>query len=440
MTNTIRLPSWICFIPYLQLILLLFYFIQNVISVGGFGTASSFLAVFLCLSFTFVFAVNLRNYLYIKPHFMLFVIFILWVSLKVVIDTGDTYVLRQVTIATTGGILFFYMLGTFLGITYYGALVPKGRLIFVKLSMFFFILMILWMLYNFGQRLRDDIFYLTDIDGAYQRSGNFLSMSFMINSFLFLLVVLKHRIINRRSTFWYFLYGLSAVLSIVGAQLFGSNNATVVIVGLLSITVITALTVTSSKFYRRYLAGAISLPLSKTFTSRLFTYTALIIFTFAIFIGCIVFLTDFDFSRIRLFGFGSSSSSSLLSRVEILLQSGIEQLSYAPLYGNMNVAYIITGDSGRFIHSFFLFVIANLGLIGFFIVLLVFSSVFVQLYKSSKLLTDDGFLSFEIGALSVYSLFVFTFLLLFANITTDVSWSVLWFTLGLISKPIGFNK
>ncbi|HGF7535548.1 TPA: hypothetical protein AB5A41_003503 [Vibrio cholerae] len=433
----------------LQFALLLIYLNANIIVVGGVGVALYLLVGFLSLT-TLLFANFFANKnLYFNIHFFFFLLLVCWVSFRIIIDISDLEFLKQLTVATTGGIVLFYIVGSSLGLTKHSVISLRNDIIIEKSTILIYFFLSIWMLYNFSHRLHDSLFYLKDVDGGYQRPGNLLSISFIIISFAYLNLVLKHiaQVTTILARFlWFSVYTLSTLMALVGAQLFGSNSATAVILGVYLITLVMSLVTPKKTVWLSYLKHKLALPWSKRLMKNL---SLMALIGLAILLGVLVLIismTGFDITSLRLLGFGSgfgsvsSSYSSLLSRVDILLETGANQLSYAPFFGNMNVAYLTTGNTGQTIHSFFPYVMANLGLVGLMIVLALFTSVLLQLYRETKQVMYTGLYSYQLNMNALYSIFVLLYILFFANLATGVEWPVLWFTLGFISKPFGFKN
>lgn len=441
--KSLKYSNFLLVLVAFQFFAFLVYLNANIVNVGQLGTALPLLASYVGLSCIVFFLIWIKKNLYIRVHLFFFLMLISWVAVRVAVDMGDIEYLKQITIATTGGMLLFYLLGAFLGLSYQSILVPSNRLFVIKFLMFFFAILMMWMLYNFSQRLHPRFFYLLGVDGSYQRAGNFLSISFIIISFTYLQLVLKcvGKFVNFISNFfWMAIYSLSAFMALVASQLFGSNSATAVILGIYLITLVMTLILPKRSIWINYIKQKIWLPWSKRFVKQLSFMAVLGLLMFIILLMLIITITDFDIASLRLLGFGSGTNTSLLSRMEILLETGPDQIGYAPFFGNINVAYLTTGNAGRTLHSFFPYVIANLGLVGFIIVLTLFSSVLVQMYREGKRMKGVDLYDYQTNIISLYSIFVFIYILFFANLATGVSWAVLWFTLGFISKPFGFRE
>lgn len=440
----LRYSKFIALLVLFHFSTLMVYLIANIVTVGEMmGTALPLLAFNFVLSSIIFFLISLQRKLYLRNHLFLFFLLMGWVAFRVSADLGDIYYLKQITIATTGGMVLFYFLGAFLGLSYNFLLGPSSKVGFSKLLLLLFSILIAWLLLEFSQRMHPDLFYLLGINGFYQRPGNFLSILFILFSFAYLLLILKS--ISQayggiRRIFWLLFYTFSTVMALVASQLFGSNSATGVIMGVYLITLVFALVSPIKKAWLNYLCGKISLPWSKRLLKQTFLIGLLGIFSISLTLFFLVHLTGFDISRTNLFGFGSGSNNSLVSRADILVETGALQLSYAPFFGNINVAYLTTGDAGRTLHSFFPYVIANLGLFGLIVVLSLFSSVFIQLYNQVKRkYSFTDLQEYIVKTIYIYSIFILTYVLFFANISTDISWPVLWFTLGFVSRPFGFK-
>ncbi|NVK44052.1 MAG: hypothetical protein HWE39_22645 [Oceanospirillaceae bacterium] len=424
----------------LQFSSFLTYLIFNVIDVGDSGTGLPILAFYLLLSVVLALLI-LRRSVTIQLHFILFILFVCWISLKVIVDLGDVGFLKSITIKTTGGILLFYLIGAFLGLVHQEFLHSSTRLYYGKILLIFYLCIVSWMIFKFSLRLRPDIFYLSGIDGSYQRSGNFLSISFVCLSYVFMRVMFGFIEFQKslvKFVFWIWVYTSSTLIVLIASQLIGSNSATAVILGVYLITFVMSLLVTRKALFQSYFHQKLRLPLSKRFFGKLvyISFSLVLLLTPAL----IVVLSKFDIKNLRIFGFGEGTNTSINTRVEILMNTGLEQIGFAPLFGDFNVAYLTTGSEGRTLHSFFSYVVANLGLFGLTIVLFLFFLVFKVLFEGCKNKADFGLKSYFRNVTSLYSSFILLYLVFFANLATGVSWIVLWFTLGFVSRPIGSNK
>lgn len=438
----LKYRNWLMFLALAQIAALLLYLNANIVNVGAMGTALSILVAYIFLSMLLFSFFWLQKSLYVRPHLFLFLLLVGWVAFRVVIDLGDLEYLKQITVATTGGMVLFYLLGAFLSVSMHSMLNSQVSSWLTKLVLVLFLTILCWTSYKFSQRMHPQLFYLLGVDGNYQRSGNFLSISFIVISFAFLIQSLAS--FNNKAWrvslfFWTSVYTVSAFIAIAVSQLFGSNSATAIISGMYLITFVIVLSGIRRVLYFKYLRNELALPWSKALMIRLSSVSVLGLIFFIASLVVIVLLADFDLSSIRLLGFGTGTNTSLMSRIEILAEHGAIQAGYAPFWGNINVAYLTTGSSAKTLHSLFPHVLANLGFIGFSVILALFLSVLFQLYREIKLEPVLNFSSFKVKIISIYSLLVIVFVISFSSIATGFSWAVLWFSLGLISKPFGFR-
>ncbi|NLW06061.1 MAG: hypothetical protein GX029_12685 [Pseudomonadaceae bacterium] len=257
-------------------------------------------------------------------------------SLRVVVDLGDMEHLKQLTIVTTGGMLLFFLVGSFarqaldkLSQATLGRLYPK-------LLLLFFVLVSLAVFISFKSRLLDrpDIFYIEGVEGGYQRPGNFLIMLFIMASFAYLALA-AHPFTKgfSRFTIWLGIYTLGLVLALISSQMIGSNSATANLLAIYMMTSVISLLALSKRIRRRFNQGSLSLPLSKFALKRIFFYSCGTLFV-ALFLAIIAIqVTGFELSKTRAFGFGSGSNTSVNSRFDILLETGSAQLGHAPFFG-----------------------------------------------------------------------------------------------------------
>jgi hypothetical protein len=438
-----KYTGWLALFVCIQISMLFVYLNLNIANVGSLGTALPILIASVIASLLIMGIFLLQKRLHIRLHFFLFIGLMVWIALRVVVDTADLNYLTQITIATTGGMLLFYFLGAFLGVSYEYLLLKSMKTMLVRLVLIFFFSLLVWVLYEFSQRLHPRVFYLTGIDGAYQRPGNFLSISFILCSFYYLLFSLKHSAgmnLILSSFAWLVMYIFLTFMCFMSSQLIGSNSATGVILGVFLITLVMSLLASRKRLRLSYFTGELALPFSRQLVKGLLFFSAIGI---AIFLSLIVFVvgfTGFDLTSMRVFGFGTGSNNSIVSRFEILMESGMEQVGLAPFFGNMDVAYLTTGSSGRTLHSFFPNVMAHLGLLGLIIILIIFFSVFKQLLNLCRCGGVANEFSYQNNMIAIYSAFVLAYLIFFANLATGLSWIVLWFTFGFVSRPFSLYE
>jgi hypothetical protein len=290
-----------------------------------------------------------------------------------------------------------------------------------------------------AENVREDLFLISDLNGMYQRPGAFLTISFFIYSFTtaFFLFVNKYTKKGKLVNFMSFvLFGLYCLLTIGGmilSQMIGSNNTLVNLGGLLFATTIFYIFINFTK--SENLLSQIKLNIKKIFlsklTSKLFGSIFVSLFiVFVLLVGLINFF-DIDLDRFRIFGFGSGDMSSISSRLA-LLNNFFIQFDYNPIFGNMDVDRLTTGE-GSYTHSFILSLLSHLGIIGFIL-------FFIYLFVAIKEKLNNHNNLFVNNLLSLYSLVVFAGIFAIASFGTFITWIPLWFLLGLIFPPIVFKN
>ena len=430
------------FVSFLQLILLFGYLGLNIQNVGEMGIALPLLAGFVGISGLLVFNQVIRLTLVLRLHLFVFLLLISWVSLRVIIDLGDMSHLKQLTVATTGGMLLFFLVGSFARQALDKLSQAASSRLYLKLVILLFALVSLAIFISFKGRLLDrpDIFYIEGVEGGYQRPGNFLIMLFIMASFAYL-VLAAHPLTKGfiRFTAWLGIYTFGLVLALISSQMIGSNAATANLLAIYMMTSVISLLALSRGIRNRFNQGRLSLPLSKATLKKLLTYSGVTLFA-ALFLAIIAIqITGFDLSKTRAFGFGSGSNNSVTSRFDILLETGPAQLAYAPFLGNVNVAELTTGNAGRTLHNFIPNVMAELGLVGLALVLTLLLLSFTTLIKNIKQAPTNPS-GFGMAVINFWLLFVFIWLFLYANISVGKSWSVIWFFVGFAVSVFVFNK
>lgn len=430
------------FVSFIQLALLFGYLSLNIQNVGEMGTALPLLAGFVAIAGLLIFNQLIRFTLAVRLHLFVFLLLIGWVALRVIVDLGDMEHLKQLTVATTGGMLLFFLLGSFARQALNKLNQASLSRFYPKLLLLFFVFVSLAIFISFKSRLLDrtDIFYIEGVQGGYQRPGNFLIMLFIMASFAYL-VLAAHPLTKGfiRFTAWLGIYTFGLVLALISSQMIGSNAATANLLAIYMMTSVISLLALSKRIRRRFDQGSLSLPLSKFALKKLFVYSGVTLFV-ALFLAIVAIqITGFDLSKTRAFGFGSGSNTSVNSRFDILLETGAAQMGYAPFLGNVNVAELTTGNAGRTLHNFMPNVMAELGLVGLILVFTLLLLSFASLIKNIKqaTTTPNGF---GTAVINFWLVFMLIWLFLYANISVGKSWSVIWFFVGFAVQVFVFDK
>lgn len=426
----------------------IFYFYFNIINIGEEGKKIEFLAFFVAITTVIFFLRSFNEIVVIKTHLFIFSMLIIWISIRVLTDKAELDFLKQITIATTGGMFLFYCLGGALSLSFYRMLYIEKKLhpewLYICI-LFGYTILSFFILNIFYENMSEDHFYLENINGLYQRPGNFLSIIFIFISYIYLSVSFVGFLNKKRIGFLAlvasFLYSVSAIVNIVCSQLLGSNSATGVIVFIYLLTIVIMIYSCSNNMIKLYALHSSRAYFSFFALRRLFLISISMAMSFIILLLIGSNIIDFNLNKLNVFGLGAGKITSFTSRFDILASVGLEQMSFSLLWGNIDVAYLTTGNAGKTLHNFFPFIIANLGLIGLAVVSILFLFVFDEYIKSIRLDNNlSEILNYKKSIINFYSLLIFIFLVIFANFTTDVSWIVLWFFIGFSTRPIMFKK
>jgi hypothetical protein len=428
--NLNRISKIATLVLYTQIFLIWYYLLANILYTAAHqGISNQILLVFLILGFSAVFIKHFPNFPKFENSLVMFLIFVCWVIIRYFLDFHNLTAISEVTIKTTGGIILFFVIGLLLREVIEIKQI-KYKLNFLPLASFFLISWV-YIFSQFYSRTTPEFFLTPNIEGYYQRSGNFISISYLIFTFLYFLKSINFKKIKNHTflNLPNIIFTSVSLLCFLSAQLIGSNNAAVVVFFVFIISFAFNLSIINyHEFFYTYKFNQAKLKKIFIYFFKYF-FMAGILFYSLIFVSLQYF--GYNLSQLRLFGFGYGFNSSIISRIKIFNQFASQQLSYAPLLGNADVASITVKNSGNFIHSFLLNISTHLGLLGVLLITLFLYYVFQQFYKVnsiSKSFPPSEF--FANRALTAYSFVVFLFLFLLANIATEFTWIVFWFACG----------
>ncbi len=422
----------------IKILILILYFVFNIVNIGDFGTALPMLVIFFAISIIDLPLNLFRGNLVVKFLIFNFAVVVIWLSIRIIIDTHDFEYLKQLTIATTSGVVLFFLLGGLTRQVLSSVInLDKGKM--AKLLVIMLIMSSVYLLIKFNDRLLDriDIFFIEGADEGYQRSGNFMIILFILNSFLHLSITARLNPI-RKTNFIFFLtiYSFNMIINLINSQMIGSNAATANIFAMYLMTIVLSFFSYKIDVRNKYIEKKLDLPLSIGVLKLYLKYSFIVIFFGFIAAILVVKITGFDLNKTRIFGFGAGENISLSSRFEILKETGMNQMGYCPIWGNVNVATIVTGDAGERLHNFIPNVIAELGVIGLIFILNLFALVIINLFNLIKK-SDKDEIGFMEAILNSWLLFDFVFLFLYANIAVGKEWSVIWFFIGFSINLLG---
>lgn len=442
------------FYIYLVSSLLILYFIMNINVLSKSSSGLLVLALFILLSTSVIVYDALKKTVFIKKSLLFLFLFMIYFLFKLILETEDMGLIKTLFISTTGGTIFFYILGLLLSLHLYyiktNYLKLQNSLTGYNSLTFLFLFVVFIMLINsffiLYANIRTDIFLIDNIDGMYQRTGSFLTMLCLITSIFYIYSMVLNR---KDKTFTnsllsigtLLLYFSILVISTVLSQLIGSNNAFICILGLL-FAVITFKIFFLMNYKQIQLSNEYiyfnSIIYGKVVLKILFSiFTAL--FILLIMLGVFVYVMDIDLSVLRIFGFGKEDVGSADSRI-MAWKNFPTQFNYSPIFGHFKVGEftsdIAPSTHFQHVHSFVGTILTHLGLVGF----LLFSLFVFSSFKEINVAPENKDLFFINSMLKIYIFLVFIGFFTVATYATFFSWIPLWFLLGLFFPSIVIKK
>lgn len=413
----------------LQIATFFLYLLLNIYQVG-FSSASPMILVFSLTIFVFFVILNLTNINFtIGVPLIITIFYILWIFCKLIIDKAGLGMIWSIFIGTSGGILLFFIIGIQVSICInYLTMQLNGKKVLSQIFNASVIATFLLIFLMLG-RVREDLFLLENINGEYQRVGNFLAMFFITLSKIWIIMInmtSEKKLLIYRAFVFNVTYFSVFVLLLVLSQLIQSNSATALILGIGTCTLfLKYLNFESSFKYSSF---------TKFFVSRLIFFVLIVSSSSVIIILLLIAFFDMNIFHINLFNFGNGGIPSLDSRLKLLSEHALEQIAYAPWFGAYNISEIMTGKDGNYPHSLLLSAMAKLGVFGFVLFL---ASFFVTLSQTVQVRKRyDQKLHF---VSRFYGFGVLLFVFALGSMTVDLSWSVYWFALGFIGKNLVIN-
>lgn len=363
-------------------------------------------------------------------------IFLGYFVLKLFIDVEDLEYIKEVTLGTTGGIIFAILIGMIMSFVIsdiYFRMREQGwvaRLGIYCISGYSIaVLLLARSAYDIHYAdVRPDMFLIAHQEGGYQRPGNFIFIQFMISSTMFVMAnyfacYLGYFTRKLVLVLIFCMYIALAQKSMMLAQLIGSNSGFVTVAYFLIMTLL-------------YLNG--NRRVSQKKIPLTFKNIFLKIFGGKIFIICIIMVSIFyftvplgnmelfgiDTSTMRVTNFGEGKMDSLESRNKLFSDNFIEHLAYNPVFGNAEVEKYTTGI-GTYIHSI-LSILTHFGLVGFILFIVLLWQMYVKIaYSNSR----EEYLSGN-KSYSLFRLMAIGLVLIYATVSAFYTWMPLWFTLG----------
>ena len=366
----------------------------------------------------------------VKNSFIILSLFFFYFFIRICLDLKTLHDLKAFGIL----VAVFYCLGALVSVALQGFYLDMQKNNFLKRFNIFLLLlsfMILTSLYliinNFSVHLRSDILLMKNTENLYQRPGDFLSLIFIIYYLLVMGSILQSKKVTFLKCIFFSLIVISSMLGMYLAQIFGSNNSTICIAGLLLVFCV-------SLFFHYLQQSKLLGSVQNLKTKVSITLTCSLVlgaFAWVILIWLAMKTFSIDQGKLRIFGFSEldgsiSMQSSVHSRVE-LWKNFHTHLYYDSIdFGNVAVDRLTTGE-GTYIHSFIASILTHLGLLGLFIFLVY---LFFSLREGLSSLNEQNM------SLMLFYGLLFGGFFLIANLFTFFTWLPMWFLMGVLFSPL----
>lgn len=407
---------------------------------GTFG-ATYLYAAMLSFIVAIVSAGDIASFFKLKKSIFVLVTFLCYTFAKYHLET-DEFLIRQVTIGTTQGLLFYLLVGlatSYAIFTLYNLQRTEqwSRIItFATIIYLLYLLLSLYLLVIEGLSATRSDQLRVDDEITYQRPADLLFLQLIMATSLAYLIVIKPGQFRITKFIVLILCVTSiAVLTALLAQLIGSNK------GALGSAGVTIVYLTCS-FTSLFAHAGQSIGISNIIFSRTSVYLigGLIlasIITTGIVLGALSYF-QIDYTQTRLLGYGVEEDGlvSITSRSEIFRQNFIRHFIHSPIFGHTQIHQIIDGHNGIYVHST-LSILPHLGIVGFLLFLLLIVSMYFEMTRGNSnnrldILPNNG----------VYGLFRLAMLSLVIAIgisSAFFTWSPLWFSIGFFGTWFGFR-
>jgi hypothetical protein len=431
------------------------YLAINVGEIGEGSAALNVLAIFgatSILSFLFLLISKKAKLVKLSNSNLALVVFFNYLIFRIIFDYGDSEKIFEYTIGTTGGIVFFYILGIVSSELIRQFFIQSTRsartLRFFRNLVIFFLLfnIILFALvcYHLMPRMEVDKFLIQDPDGAYQRPGNFI----IINSLMLMSISEKYflaREINpsifkkNNIALMALLLTTNTFLAISLSQLIGSNHAAVSVFALWVSFCSLSMLIKNREVMSLLRSRTLRI-FSKSFRFIIISIainSIVCVILTIILIFSIAFFFDVDLMMTRLGGYGTGDNQSVGPRLELLMNNFLFHLDYAPFFGSLKVDCFTTG-CGSYVHSFFLSAVTHTGIIGASFLLIYFFLSFREIFSNKDIQPLDK--TFSANFSSLFTLLMFSTVFLISNGGVFFTSAAMWFAIGFFVKPVLIGK
>lgn len=401
------------------------------------GTGYEFLALcVLVFGFLLVITGNIANIVLWRFSAVLIALFFAYFATKYYIETDSSFLTRQVTLGTTGGVVFAFLIGLIIsqGVSAIYDLRHDTRsdAVLFLMTLAYLVCVLGFasttLLAHLSLGLDSDRFLVDEAGRGYQRIADLFTMQYLAAAAISSAVLVSsgRKSFQARMALSVPLLLLAAIYAFT-SQLVGSNKGLVtpVAIFLVFFAVINATPSTSGTARR---TSILNILLSGMVFKLLFV-SLFGLGMIAVLGGSLLAYFGLSTDLFRFSGYGSGENTSIESRGRIFDEVFMTHFFYSPMFGNTQVELLTTGK-GTYIHST-LSILTHLGVVGFVIFLCVLTAVYLEISTSFR----SRFSSiFGNQAYGLFRLLGILAVLVMGMFSAFFTWMPLWFALGLLGN------
>jgi len=385
---------------------------------------------FLLLFFLLV-LIQIRNpfliFYKIKKNILYILLFLVYMSLRKVLDGQSFAGIFGFMFGTTSGLFFSFGLGVLVSHIFgniYNILIEfpsyintlRRFVIFYYVISLFFVIELF--LHYYSMKVETGFTISVDPSG-YQRPGLIIFLFNVQNALLYALTQSFGK--NKRNYFSIFFYSIALITATLG-QLIGSNFA------LVSVVLLAATMLLYGRLLKIYQKSNVWRPISfraiiAGWIGKEILYVGVItLFTISFILYGLTQMSLIDLRELRFFG-NNWEINSFTARLELIENLFITHFNFAPIFGNMVVHDIM---ETQYVHSL-LSLLTHLGVFGTTLFAFLIYFIYRDIEKLGKI---QNVINFEYQLLR---LLMITLIIIFSMAMAFITWIPLWFTFGLFS-------
>lgn len=408
------------------------FFFLNIRTLDGGGGMLFVLVAILSFGILLVLSGDLLRLMMVKKSSIAMMAFLFYFTAKYGFE-ADAYEFRQVTVGTTGGLIFSFLLGFIsayaISVIYDFQNNSTTASITTIVGMIYLVAVLAMALSSLQTHLgeiRGDIL-LIDEAVDYQRPADFMIIQFAVLTAMAFVLSSSRKAgsVIASLPMLVLLAGICACF-VYTSQIIGSNKGLVVNAGLLLSYFICRHVAKGGRAVNRNI-GLFSI-LFTGFGTRLLVGGLFGIFLLSGLGFVLIKKAGIDISSLRITGFGTGELSSVEGRIEV---AGYFQqhFLYSPLFGNTQVEKLTTGE-GTYVHSLFA-ILTHLGLVGFALFVVLLISIYSDITQSASARWTTVYTDRQYGLFRLMLLFI---IVCMGAASAFFIWMPLWFAIAFVGE------